>query len=91
MGYFMSEMVNVNFRMERKDKIQMEKVCKELGLSMSTAFNIFAKKVGREYRIPFEVSEDKFYSKENIDYLRQQLKDYDEGKLKIITHDLEEM
>lgn len=87
----MSEMVNVNFRMERKDKIQMEKVCKELGLSMSTAFNIFAKKVGREYRIPFEVSEDKFYSKENIDYLRQQLKDYDEGKLKIITHDLEEM
>lgn len=86
----MSEMVNVNFRMDRKDKNQMEKVCKDLGLSMSTAFNIFAKKMGREYRIPFEVSEDPFYSEENINYLRQELKDYDSGKMKLIDHDLVE-
>ena len=30
--------------------------CKELGLSMSTAFTIFAKKMRRERRITFEVS-----------------------------------
>lgn len=87
----MSEMVNVNFRMERKDKIQMEKVCKELGLSMSTAFNIFAKKVGREYRIPFEVSEDKFYSKENIEYLEEIVNDIKNGKAHFEEHDLIEV
>lgn len=43
----------------------MEKVCKEMGLSMSTAFTIFAKKVCREHRIPFEISEDPFYSEKN--------------------------
>ena len=32
----------------------MENVCNEIGLSMSAAFTIFAKKVGREHRIPFE-------------------------------------
>ena len=36
------------------------------GLSMSAAFTVFAKKVGREKRIPFEVSVDPFYSDSNI-------------------------
>ena len=34
----------------------MENVCKELGMSMTTAFTIFAKKVVRERRIPFDLS-----------------------------------
>ena len=38
-------------------------------ISMSAAFAIFAKKVGRERRIPFEVSADPFYSENNIRYL----------------------
>lgn len=52
--------VNVNFRMDEDLKKQMEITCKELGLNMSTAFNIFAKKMTRESRIPFEVSYDPF-------------------------------
>ena len=36
---------------------------------MSAAFTVFAKKVGREKRIPFEVSVDPFYSDSNIRYL----------------------
>lgn len=55
--------VLVNVRMEKELKKEMEEVCKELGLSMSAAFNIFARKVSREKRIPFEVSIDPFYSK----------------------------
>lgn len=57
--------VNVNFRMDEDLKKQMEITCKELGLNMSTAFNIFAKKMTRESRIPFEVSYDPFYSSAN--------------------------
>ena len=41
---------------------RQEEVCAEMGLSMTTAFTIFAKKVSREHRIPFEVSADPFYS-----------------------------
>ena len=56
----MANAVNVNFRMDPDLKRSMEEVCAEMGLSMTTAFTIFAKKVSREHRIPFEVSADRF-------------------------------
>ena len=40
----MAQTVNVNFRMDETDKKRMENVCNDLGLSMSAAFTIFAKK-----------------------------------------------
>ena len=49
----MSQSVNVNFKLDADVKKSMEQVCSELGLSMSAAFTVFAKKVGREKRIPF--------------------------------------
>ena len=36
--------VLVNFRLDEEDKRGMEDVCRELGMSMSAAFPIFAKK-----------------------------------------------
>ena len=44
----------VNVRMDEDVKKDMEAICKELGITLSTAFNIFARKVSREKRIPFE-------------------------------------
>ena len=44
----------VNFRMDEEVKRKMEQACKEMGMSMSTAFNIFAVKVGNERRIPLD-------------------------------------
>lgn len=67
----MAQTVNVNFRLDEADKKKMENVCNELGLSMSAAFTIFAKKVGREHRIPFEISVDPFYSESNVAHLRR--------------------
>ena len=84
---FMSQ-VMVNFRMDSEDKIGMEEVCKELGLSMSAAFNIFAKKMRREKRIPFEVSIDPFYSDENISYLKKVTSEIDSGKAVLSEHEL---
>ena len=40
----------VNFRLDDNDKKGMEMVCDAIGLSMSAAFTIFAKKVSREKR-----------------------------------------
>jgi len=52
----MAQTVNVNFKLDEDVKKSMEKACADIGISMSAAFTIFAKKVGREKRIPFEVS-----------------------------------
>lgn len=70
----------VNIRMDKQTKTDMETVCKELGMSMTTAFTIFAKKMGREHRIPFEVSVDPFYSEENLAHIRRGAKALDEGR-----------
>jgi len=67
----MAETVNVNFRMDKDLKNSMEQVCSAMGLSMTTAFTIFAKTVSREKRIPFEVSADPFYSENNMAHLRR--------------------
>ena len=69
----MAKTVNVNFRMDSVLKQQMDAICEELGMSLTTAFTIFARKVCREKKIPFEVSVDPFYSKENMDRLRKSI------------------
>lgn len=48
--------VMINFRMDEETKKSMEQACREMGLTMTTVFTIFAKKVGKEKRIPFEVT-----------------------------------
>ena len=47
---------SVNIRMDEATKIAFDKFCSEIGLSVSSAFNIFAKTVVREQRIPFELT-----------------------------------
>jgi len=50
-----------------------EKACQELGLTPTAAFTIFATKVARERRIPFEVAVDPFYSDQNIARLKKSI------------------
>ncbi len=80
--------VLVNFKLDEADKKGMEEVCKSLGMSMSTAFTIFAKKMSREKRIPFEVSIDPFYSDSNIAYLKKVIGEIESGKAKLEEHEL---
>ena len=47
---------NVNIRMDEATKIAFDRFCEEIGLSVSSAFNIFAKTVVREQRIPFTLT-----------------------------------
>ena len=46
---------NVSIRMDTDLKEQFSAFCADMGMSMTTAFNIFARKTVREYRIPFEI------------------------------------
>ena len=78
----------VNFRMDEELKQNMEQTCQELGMNMTTAFTIFAKKMTREKRIPFEVSLDPFYSEANMNYLKKVISEIDSGKAKLREHEL---
>lgn len=84
----MAQSVNVNFRLDEEVKKSMEQVCSDLGLSMSSAFTIFAKKVSREKRIPFDVSIDPFYSESNIRHLEKKMEEYKAGRLQLAEHEL---
>ena len=78
----------INFRMDEDLKKSMEETCKDLGLSMTAAFTIFAKKMTREKRIPFDVSIDPFYSESNMSYLKKVVEDIESGKAVLTEHEL---
>ena len=81
----------VNIKMDEDVKQRMDRACAEMGLSMSAAFTVFATKVGREYRIPFEVSADPFYSESNLRHLESVMQDVKTGKAHFAEHDLIEV
>lgn len=64
------EKVTVSVRIDRDVKEQFEKVCHSIGLNISDAINIFARKVVTEQAIPFDVKlkRDK-KCQENLDVL----------------------
>ena len=49
-------MAQISFRIDDDVKKEAEKTLDIIGLSMSTAMNIFLRKVAREKRIPFELA-----------------------------------
>jgi DNA-damage-inducible protein J len=79
----------VNFRMDASLKKSMELVCKDMGLSMTAAFTIFATKVSKERRIPFDITADPdpFYSDINMKRLRKAVEDAKAG-MNMTEHDL---
>ena len=79
----------VNIRMDEELKKSMEQTCQELGMNMTTAITIFAKKMTREKRIPFEVSVDPFYSESNMAHLRRGIEALNAGKG--VEHDIIEV
>lgn len=75
----------VNIRMDENVKKSMEKLCNELGITISAAFNIFARKMIRENGIPFDVTADPFYSGSNMQALDESIKQLEEGKVVVKT------
>ena len=52
----MAGSTNVSIRMDSDLKAQADALFGELGMNMSTAFNIFVRQAVREGRIPFDIS-----------------------------------
>lgn len=69
--------VNVNIRMDSELKHQFDAFCSDVGMNMTTAFNVFARTVVRERKIPFEITanNDPFYSPANVKRLKKSMEE----------------
>jgi len=87
----MTESTNLNIRIDKELKEQAEYFFSELGLNMSSAFNIFVRQSLRQGKIPFEISlaSDPFYSSANLTVLRKSIQEANEGKF--VTKTLDEL
>ena len=74
-------MAQVNIRIDDDLKERADSLFDELGLNMTTAFNMFVKAAVRQNGIPFELSIDPFYSEKNMKVLRESIRDADAGEL----------
>ena len=81
-------MAQISLRVDDELKRGAEKTLNDIGLSMSTAINIFQKTVVRENRIPFELSADPFYSKENMKELERRVHAVRSGESTLKEHEL---
>lgn len=61
-------MATVSIRLDDKEKQQLERLVSKMGMSISTLFQVYAKRVLHDRKIPFEITalDDPFYSEENM-------------------------
>jgi len=87
----MAGTTNLNIRIDKELKEHAEVFFNELGLNMSSAFNIFVRQSLRQGKIPFELSvvADPFYSSSNMAALNRSIQEAREGKF--VTRTLEEL
>ena len=84
-------MTQVNFRIDDEVKESAERALKAMGLTMSAAITMFLTKVGREQRIPFEITADPFYSEKNMKHLEKIIDDIESGRAHFEEHELIEV
>ena len=75
-------------RMDTEVKRQLDEFCAIVGMNATTAFNLFARAVLREKRLPFDVTaiSDPFYSESNLAHLRRGMAALDSGRG--VEHDI---
>ncbi len=73
--------------MDNALKEAFEAACEDMGMLMAVAMTIFAKRVARDRRIPFDVSapKDPFYSESNMRALEESEQQYRDGKVVVKT------
>jgi DNA-damage-inducible protein J len=82
----MANTINVTIRLDREIKENAERLFDDLGMNLSTAFNIFARQALRQGKIPFEIY-DPFYSEKNQARLTRAIEDAEAGR-NLTVHEL---
>lgn len=84
-------MTTISAKINSTDKSHFERICDSMGITISTAINAFVKATIRENGMPFQLKAADgpyVYSEENMKYLRESIRQIDEGKGQI--HELKE-
>lgn len=62
---------SISIRMDAELKAEFDRLCRDVGMSMSTAINVFIKQSVNKNKIPLSLDGDPFYSESNMTYLRE--------------------
>lgn len=87
-------MVTVSLRFEDDMKRELDSMCDEMGMNLTTFFMVYAKKALRDRKIPFEIEAptDPVYSDSNMRNIQDSLQQIREGRVVVKTiEDLEAM
>ena len=84
-----SNTTNISIRMDKDLKLAADSLFEELGMNLTTAFNIFVRQSLREGRIPFDISLNQ-PNNETIAAMREAERIADDPSVKGYT-DLDEM
>ena len=73
--------------MDDEMKKELDEMCEAMGMNISTFYMVYTKKALRERKIPFEIEapQDPFYSKTNLEHIRQSDRQIKEGKVVVKT------
>lgn len=84
-------MITVSLRFDEKMKKELDEMCNEMGMNLTTFFMIYAKRALRDRKIPFDITApvDPFYSKSNLAQLEKADKQVKEGK--VVVKSMEEL
>ena len=84
-------MVTVSLRFEENMKKELDDMCEDMGMNLTTFFMIYAKEALRERKIPFEVraNKDPFYSKSNIEVLNKSINEAKNNE--VVTLSIDEL
>lgn len=85
----MAKTTNISIRMDKELKEQADAVFNELGMNMTTAFNVFVRQTLRQGKIPFEIYTDPFFSESNRNVLRKSIKEAENGQF--VTKTIDEL
>ncbi len=68
----------ITTRVSSEDKTLFDAFCESVGLTTSSAINMFIKATIREGEIPFKIKADPFYSEANQTLLKKNIKEMEE-------------
>ena len=84
-------MTTVSLRFDDAMKRELDEMCSEMGMNITTFFMVYAKRALRDRRIPFDITApiDPFYSKSNMGQIAKAVGQVEAGC--VVTKTLEEL
>lgn len=80
-------MTTISLRFDDEFKKELDLMCDEMGMNLTTFFMIYAKKALRDRRIPFDITApiDPFYSASNMNAIKKADEQIKNGKIVVKT------